>query len=168
MPHAQPRDEVVREGDGIVIDMGVSLDGYMSDLTRTIPVNGRFTKRQRQVYDAVLRVFGRGLDFEDGSLSADRAGDFELIASVVLPANAGVEPVSAEIPVRVTWPRVARVEEIKDPVGVDAHRGHPVGPERGGEQREQLGPREGGGGDTQGLIGPLALGNVAAEDEHLP
>ncbi len=53
MPHAQPRDEVVHEGDGIVIDMGVSLDGYMSDLTRTVFV-GKPDDEFRKIYDIVL------------------------------------------------------------------------------------------------------------------
>jgi Xaa-Pro aminopeptidase len=53
MPHAQPRDHVVQEGDGIVIDMGVNLDGYMSDLTRTIFV-GRPDDQFKKIYDIVL------------------------------------------------------------------------------------------------------------------
>jgi Xaa-Pro aminopeptidase len=38
MPHAQPRDHPIADGDPVVIDMGVIVDGYCSDLTRTIPV----------------------------------------------------------------------------------------------------------------------------------
>jgi Xaa-Pro aminopeptidase len=53
MPHAQPRDEVIREGDGLVIDMGVSVEGYMSDLTRTIVV-GKASDEFRKIYDIVL------------------------------------------------------------------------------------------------------------------
>jgi Xaa-Pro aminopeptidase len=53
MPHAQPRDHVIQEGDGIVIDMGVNLNGYMSDLTRTIVV-GKADDKFKQVYDIVL------------------------------------------------------------------------------------------------------------------
>jgi Xaa-Pro aminopeptidase len=53
MPHAQPRDEVIRAGDGLVIDMGVSVDGYMSDLTRTIVV-GKASDEFRKIYDIVL------------------------------------------------------------------------------------------------------------------
>ncbi len=53
MPHAQPRDEVIKKGDGIVIDMGVSLDGYMSDLTRTIFV-GKPDDQFKKIYDIVL------------------------------------------------------------------------------------------------------------------
>ena len=53
MPHAQPRDHVVQTGDGIVIDMGVNLDGYMSDLTRTIYI-GKPDAKFQQIYDIVL------------------------------------------------------------------------------------------------------------------
>jgi Xaa-Pro aminopeptidase len=45
-----------RDGDVLLLDVAASYANYNSDLTRTIPVNGRFTKRQRQVYNAVLRV----------------------------------------------------------------------------------------------------------------
>ena len=38
------------------MDVAAEYAGWNSDLTRTVPVNGRFTQRQRQVYDAVLRV----------------------------------------------------------------------------------------------------------------
>jgi Xaa-Pro aminopeptidase len=45
-----------REGDMLLMDVGAEYANYSSDMTRTIPVNGRFTSRQRQVYEAVLRV----------------------------------------------------------------------------------------------------------------
>ena len=44
------------DGDLILMDVGAEYGNYNADMTRTIPVNGRFTKRQRQIYDAVLRV----------------------------------------------------------------------------------------------------------------
>jgi len=53
LPHAQPRDHPIREGEPIVIDMGVRLDGYCSDLSRTI-VLGRPDERFRRLYDIVL------------------------------------------------------------------------------------------------------------------
>ncbi len=53
MPHAQPRDHVIQRGDGVVIDMGVNLDGYMSDLTRTIVV-GEPDDKFKKIYDIVL------------------------------------------------------------------------------------------------------------------
>jgi Xaa-Pro aminopeptidase len=53
MPHAQPRDHIINEGDGVVIDMGVNLEGYMSDLTRTIVV-GKADDKFKEIYDIVL------------------------------------------------------------------------------------------------------------------
>jgi len=46
----------MKDGDLVLLDVASSFANYNSDLTRTVPVNGRFTKRQRDVYDAVLRV----------------------------------------------------------------------------------------------------------------
>jgi Xaa-Pro aminopeptidase len=43
-------------GDLLLLDVAASCANYNADMTRTIPVSGRFTRRQRQVYDAVLRV----------------------------------------------------------------------------------------------------------------
>ena len=45
-----------RDGEMLLMDVGAEYANYSSDMTRTIPVGGRFTKRQRQVYEAVLRV----------------------------------------------------------------------------------------------------------------
>jgi Xaa-Pro aminopeptidase len=53
MPHAQPRDYVIQKGEGVVIDMGVNLDGYMSDLTRTIFI-GEPDDKFKKIYDIVL------------------------------------------------------------------------------------------------------------------
>lgn len=44
------------DGDMLLMDVAAEYANYSSDLTRTIPVNGRFTPRQRAVYEAVLRV----------------------------------------------------------------------------------------------------------------
>jgi Xaa-Pro aminopeptidase len=44
------------DGDMLLLDVAAEYAGWQSDLTRTIPVNGKFTKRQRAVYNGVLRV----------------------------------------------------------------------------------------------------------------
>jgi Xaa-Pro aminopeptidase len=54
--HYITNDQVCNDGDVILMDFGCEYGGYASDLTRCVPVNGRFTKRQREVYNAVLRV----------------------------------------------------------------------------------------------------------------
>ena len=55
--HYIQNDKPCKDGDVLLLDIAAEYANYGSDLTRSIPVNGRFTKRQRAVYDAVLRVF---------------------------------------------------------------------------------------------------------------
>jgi Xaa-Pro aminopeptidase len=55
--HYLENDCICKDGDMVLLDVAAEYAGWASDLTRTIPVNGRFTKRQREVYDSVLRVF---------------------------------------------------------------------------------------------------------------
>ncbi|KOF02238.1 X-Pro aminopeptidase [Roseivirga seohaensis] len=54
--HYVENKDQLRDGDLLLMDVGAEYANYNADMTRTIPVNGRFTKRQRAVYDAVLRV----------------------------------------------------------------------------------------------------------------
>ncbi|MFO0911967.1 MAG: Xaa-Pro aminopeptidase [Pirellulales bacterium] len=54
--HYGQNDQTCEDGQLVLLDVGCGLNYYMSDMTRTIPVNGRFTPRQRLVYDAVLRT----------------------------------------------------------------------------------------------------------------
>ena len=54
--HYNDNDQVCRKGKLLLLDVAASYANYNSDLTRTIPVSGRFSRRQRQVYQAVLRV----------------------------------------------------------------------------------------------------------------
>jgi Xaa-Pro aminopeptidase len=55
--HYNQNDQPCKSGDLLLLDVAAGLGNYMSDLTRTLPVNGRFTRRQKQVYQAVLRIF---------------------------------------------------------------------------------------------------------------
>jgi Xaa-Pro aminopeptidase len=55
--HYNQNDQPCRKGDLLLLDVAAGLGNYMSDLTRTIPISGRFTRRQKQVYNAVLRIF---------------------------------------------------------------------------------------------------------------
>lgn len=70
--HYITNDQVCQDGDVILMDFGSEYGGYASDLTRCIPVNGRFTERQRAVYNAVLRVKNEAtLLLRPGTLMAD-------------------------------------------------------------------------------------------------
>ncbi len=54
--HYITNNEQCKDGDLLLMDVGAEYANYNADMTRTIPVNGRFTQRQRAVYDAVLHV----------------------------------------------------------------------------------------------------------------
>ncbi|MDB5151726.1 MAG: family metallopeptidase [Mucilaginibacter sp.] len=54
--HYIDNNQICRDGDVALFDFGAEYANYNADMTRSVPVNGRFTKRQREVYDAVLRV----------------------------------------------------------------------------------------------------------------
>lgn len=54
--HYNQNDKPCRKGDLLLLDVGASYANYNADLTRTIPVSGKFTPRQKAVYNAVLRV----------------------------------------------------------------------------------------------------------------
>lgn len=54
--HYVENNKQVKDGDLILVDCGVDYANYASDMTRCLPANGRFTQRQKEVYNAVLRV----------------------------------------------------------------------------------------------------------------
>jgi Xaa-Pro aminopeptidase len=59
--HYNVNDRVMQDGDLVLIDAGCELDGYASDITRTFPVNGRFSAPQRTLYELVLAAQEAGL-----------------------------------------------------------------------------------------------------------
>jgi len=54
--HYIENNQECKSGDLILMDVGAEYANYSSDMTRTIPVSGKFSKRQKEVYNAVLRV----------------------------------------------------------------------------------------------------------------
>lgn len=54
--HYIDNNQILRDGELLLLDVACEYGGWNADMTRTIPVNGRFTPRQRQVYEAVLRI----------------------------------------------------------------------------------------------------------------
>ena len=54
--HYIENNQQCKDGDMLLLDVGAEYANYSSDMTRTIPINGRFTDRQRAVYNAVYRV----------------------------------------------------------------------------------------------------------------
>jgi Xaa-Pro aminopeptidase len=75
-----------QKGQLLLLDVAAGYANYNSDLTRTIPVNGRFTRRQKQVYNAVLRIFRQsvknlvpGKVWKDWQKEAEQLTEKELV-----------------------------------------------------------------------------------------
>jgi Xaa-Pro aminopeptidase len=70
--HYNQNDQACKKGQLLLMDVAAGYGQYMSDLTRTIPVSGRFSRRQKQIYNAVLRVFRAiMLEMKPGVLTRD-------------------------------------------------------------------------------------------------
>ncbi len=54
--HYIDNNQICKDGEIILMDVGAEYANYASDMTRCVPVNGKFTQRQKDVYNAVLRV----------------------------------------------------------------------------------------------------------------
>ena len=88
-------DGDVRDGDLLLIDAGVEVDSlYTADVTRTLPVNGRFSQAQRKVYEAVLEAQEAGLaavkpgnTFKDVHAAAIRVIAEKLVEWGLLPVD---------------------------------------------------------------------------------
>ncbi len=54
--HYEENNSPLSDGDLILFDLGAEFEYYCADISRTIPINGKFTKRQRDVYEVVLKA----------------------------------------------------------------------------------------------------------------
>ena len=72
MPHCAPTDRVLKQGEGVVIDMGVKLDGYMSDLTRTVFL-GKPDDEFKRVYDIVLAAQQTAQELIEAGMTGEQA-----------------------------------------------------------------------------------------------
>ena len=59
--HYNDNNDIIDDGQLLLIDFGAEYANYAADITRTIPVNGKFKPRQRQLYDLVLKVQQRAI-----------------------------------------------------------------------------------------------------------
>lgn len=85
--HYQENSAPLRKGELLLLDVGAAFANYNSDMTRTIPVSGRFSRRQRAIYNAVLRVLRAstaalkpGLKVKDWQKAAEAQLTEELLA----------------------------------------------------------------------------------------
>jgi Xaa-Pro aminopeptidase len=113
----------LKKGELLLLDVGASYANYNSDMTRTIPVSGRFTRRQREVYNAVLRVLRAssdalqpGLKPKDWQKSAEAMMTEELLELGLLKPR----EVKKQNP---DWPAVKKyfMHGLGHPIGLDVH-----------------------------------------------
>lgn len=84
--HYIANEETCRKGELLLLDVAASYANYNADMTRTVPVNGRYSRRQKQVYNAVLRVFKAlsaslrpGLKYRDWQREAEQRLEEECV-----------------------------------------------------------------------------------------
>ena len=99
--HYVDNDKPCRDGDLVLIDVGANYANYNADLTRTYPVNGRFTPRQRAIYEAVHRVLVHSIARATvGTLPRDwkRAAQLEMNEELARLGLLSTEQVTADTP----------------------------------------------------------------------
>ena len=92
--HYNKNNQILKNGDLVVVDAGVDYQHYMSDITRTYPVNGRFTPEQKIIYEIVLEAqvntinkVKPGITWYDLQLNAQRIITEGLISIGILKGN---------------------------------------------------------------------------------
>lgn len=92
--HYVDNNKQCKDGDVLLMDFGAEYGNYAADLTRTIPVNGSFTERQKEVYNAVLRIKNEatqmlrpGITLEDYNNEVAKIVEAELIQLGLLNAK---------------------------------------------------------------------------------
>lgn len=77
--HYSDDDNLMKSGDVVVIDAAGEYSMYASDITRTLPINGHFTARQREIYDIVLGAQQAAMSaFQSGKSTLTRGGENSL------------------------------------------------------------------------------------------
>jgi Xaa-Pro aminopeptidase len=92
--HYVKNNKQCQDGELVLIDFGAEYGNYAADVTRTVPVNGKFTPRQKEVYDAVLNVqkaaiqlLRPGNRLDDYNKEVGRIAETELIRLKLLDAD---------------------------------------------------------------------------------
>ncbi len=111
------------DGDLLLLDVGASYANYNSDMTRTIPVNGRFSRRQRQVYDAVLGILHKciaglavGKKIKDWQKEAEQMTERELVNLGLLT----MQEIKRQDPEQPAFKKYF-MHGVGHPIGLDVH-----------------------------------------------
>ena len=129
--HYIANDQPCADGDLLLLDVAASYANYNSDLTRTLPVNGKFTPRQKDVYNAVLRVLRAcvqdltvGRLLKDWQKNAEKLVEAELLGLGLLTE----QEIKEQDPDRPAFKKYF-MHGVGHPIGLDVHDvGHTTKP----------------------------------------
>ena len=133
--HYIANDAECRDGDLLLLDVASSYANYNSDLTRTIPVNGKFSPRQRKVYNSVLKVLRAsiqglvpGKKVKDWQKEAEQLIERELVELGLLTAR----QIKKQDPASPALKKYF-MHGVGHPLGLDVHDvGHTTQPMQAG------------------------------------
>ena len=74
--HYVDNNSILKDGDLVLFDLGTETEFYISDISRTFPVNGKFTPRQKEVYEAVLEVNKKSIAFLKPGVTKKEYNDY--------------------------------------------------------------------------------------------
>lgn len=74
--HYIKNDKIMKDGDLLLMDFGAEYANYAGDCTRTIPVNGKFTSRQKEVYNAVLSIYKETIPLFKPGMTIHKINDY--------------------------------------------------------------------------------------------
>ncbi len=122
--HWTRNDGAVRDGDLVLIDAGVEADSlYTADVTRTLPVSGTFTPRQREVYEAVLEAADAGFAAAQPGARFREVHEAAIAVIARKVSEWGLLPVSLEQTLETEWQLHRRfmVHGTSHHLGLDVH-----------------------------------------------
>jgi len=121
--HYITNDQECKDGELVLMDFGADYGGYSADLTRTVPVNGKFTKRQKEVYNACLQlhqfaksVLKPGLTFSEYNKKIGVEAD-KLFLQIGLLTGEDIKNQTPENPAYVKY----MYHGISHHLGIDVH-----------------------------------------------
>jgi len=74
--HYIKNNKKMQDGDLLLMDFGAEYANYAADITRTVPVNGKFTPRQKQVYQAVLDIYKEAIPLFKPGMTIHKINDY--------------------------------------------------------------------------------------------
>jgi Xaa-Pro aminopeptidase len=119
--HYHHNADKLRAGDLLLIDAAAEYRGYTADVTRTFPVSGRFTRKQRDVYEVVLAAQERCIDF---ARAGNTTMDLQYLSETILAEglrDLGLLRGSTEELVRTRAIKVFYPHGIGHTLGLDVH-----------------------------------------------